>query len=586
MQGYPVRSGIFFALICSLLLLLPSSIPMTAAVWNQPDPDKSGWVEKKIAQMTLDEKIGQMFMVGFQNGDQPAREVNEQVQKLILEEHVGGIILFDRNVENPWQVAGLTRRLQQLSLTSSPGIPLLISMDQEGGKIVRMREGVTVFPGNMAIGATRDSSLAYRAGRITGEELRAMGINMNLAPVLDVNNNAKNPIIGVRSFAGDPVLAARMATANLKGYRQGGVLTAVKHFPGHGDTTTDSHIDVPTVPHSLKRLEKVELVPFQKAIEQGVDAVMSAHITFPAIDDTPGLPGTLSKKVLTGLLREKMGYHGVIITDDMEMGAIVENFGADEAAVRAVKAGADMILVSHDLTRQRQSIRSVKKAVKKGDISEDRIDRSLRRILKLKTEKLGERAVLHQPKVEISQVDDGVGTEEHQRQALRIAEAALTQVRDHSDHLPLNPKKTPRVLALSPNHADVLGKAFASRGFRPVTRSIDPDPDSSVIRRLSREAARADAIVIGTSQAGKHPSQADLVQELEATGKPVIVLGLDTPYDLLSFPRVSTYLALYSSNPVALRAAVKGITGEIPITGKLPVEIPGMYPAGHGRTQP
>ena len=218
--------------------------------------------------------------------------------------------------------------------------------------MTEIREGVTQFPGGMTLGASGNPDLARRSGRVVGDELRGMGINMNLAPVLDVNNNPKNPVIGIRSFSGDPHQVVDMASAQIQGYHDGGVLTVVKHFPGHGDTSTDSHIDLPTVTHSMDRLNRVELVPFKEVLNR-TDAVMSAHITFPALDDTPGLPGTLSHKVLTGLLRERLGYDGVIITDDLEMGAIVDNFSAKEAAVRAVKAGADILLISHDLTRNR-----------------------------------------------------------------------------------------------------------------------------------------------------------------------------------------------------------------------------------------
>lgn len=582
MKGYSIGRGIIFCLMSFILFMIQSSTPVSSISWFQPDPREKDWVDQTLSRMTLAEKVGQMFIVGFQNGNQPALEANDQIKRLIREEHAGGVILFDRNLEGPRQVTGLTRDLQQLALSSSPGIPLFISVDQEGGKVVRLREGVTVFPGNMALGATNDLSLSQVAGHITGKELRALGINMNMAPSLDVNNNAKNPIIGVRSFGQDPQKTAEMAIAHLQGYQEGKVLTVVKHFPGHGDTTLDSHIDVPTVPHEMTRLEQVELVPFKKAIAKGVDAVMSAHITFPAIDDRKGLPGTLSPKVLTGLLRERLGYDGVIMTDDMEMGAIVENFGSDDATLQAVKAGADIILVAHDWTRQKKSIEALKQAVQKGEISEKRIDQSVRRILKLKAERLGEQAIIRQPIPDLKRGVQEAGSPQNRKQAQKVADHAVTLVRDNAQQLPLNPEVSRRVLTISPVNAKVMGDALKKRGFQPITRSIEAKPEASVIASLTQEAADVDAVVIGTSQAQLHEEQAQLVNSLEATGTPVIVLGLDTPYDLTAIPGANIYLALYSSNTVALEAGVEAITGRIPIRGKLPVEIPGMYPLGHG----
>ncbi|MFC4077028.1 beta-N-acetylhexosaminidase [Salinithrix halophila] len=531
--------------------------------------------------MTLEEKVGQMFIVGFQNGDRPAREMNRQANILIRKDHVGGIILFDRNIGTPRQVGHLTNQLQDTALAVSPQIPLFVSVDQEGGKVARIREGVTNFPGNMALGAARDEELAYQAGRVIGEELRAMGINMNLAPSLDVNNNPANPIIGVRSFSGDPSLTSVMAKANLRGYREGNVLSVIKHFPGHGDTSMDSHVDMPTVDHPFSRLNRVELVPFKSAIREGVDAVMSAHITFPSIDDTPGLPGTLSKKVLTGLLREKLGYDGVIMTDDMEMGAIVENFGSAEAAVRAVKAGADIVLVCHDLTRQQQSIHAVIDAVKKGEISEKRIDHSLQRILRLKAKKLGEHAILHQPKSRTDQMAGKVNTPENRKWAAQAAQMAITPVRNERGVLPLDPRLSGEILAVSPTGAEELGKALKGEGFQTGVRSISMQPKPEEVQQLVHDAASADVVILGAFQWRVNDAQAKLAAELKKTGKPLIVLGLDTPYDLMAASGVKTYLALYSSQPVSMRAAARVIAGRARAEGKLPVRVPGMYPLGY-----
>ncbi|MDR6227433.1 beta-N-acetylhexosaminidase [Desmospora profundinema] len=539
------------------------------------------WVERKLQEMSVEEKVGQLFMVGFHNGDQPALEMNEQAITLIEEYHAGGVILFDRNVDTPEQVARLNRDMQAKARESSTGVPLFISIDQEGGKVLRIRDGVTLFPGNMALGAAGDPELSSQTGKVMGKELRLMGINMNLAPSLDVNNNDQNPIIGVRSFSGDPNQVAELGVAQMKGFREGGVLSVVKHFPGHGDTDSDSHVDLPTVAHSMERLDQVELKPFKKALDAGVDAVMSAHITFPAIDDTPGLPGTLSPQVLTGLLREEWGYDGVIITDDMEMGAIVDNFGAGDAAVRAVEAGADILLVAHDWNRQKESIQAVIQAVEAGEISEKRIDQSVRRILQLKAKPLGKASILDQSDLEPSGGLEELADPEHAELAARVAEEAVTLVRDPAKQLPLSPSQTPRMLILTPAHADEWERAFQGAGFDAEARSVPLQPDPMERQAAYEGVAAFDTVVVALSQAQMRPEQQELVTGLRHTGKPVIAVGLDTPYDVSVLPADLAYLTAYSSQPVSIRAAVDVLTGETEPKGTLPVEIPRLYPRGH-----
>jgi beta-N-acetylhexosaminidase len=579
--GYVAR-GVWVLMVIAFLVLTPASSPGVSSDNGKPDRGDPDWVEERIRQMTLEQKVGQMFMVGFSNpGDQPAYDINEQIRTLIQEKHVGGVILFGRNVQTPDQVGQLTGELQRLALSSPPGLPLLVAIDQEGGSIVRIREGVTLFPGNMALGATRDPDLAYEAGRITGLELRAMGINMNLAPVVDLNNNARNPVIGARSFGEDPSWVARMAAAHIRGHHAGSVLTAVKHFPGHGDTAVDSHVDLPTIAREREQLEKADLVPFRRAIAQGADAVMSAHVTFPAFEPSD-LPATLSRRVLTGLLRNELGFDGVIITDDMEMGAIAQRFGSAKAAVRAIQAGADMVLVCHTLSVQQESIDAVTQAVRDGKISEERIDQSVRRILKLKSKRLGSSSILQKPQGEEDRVAERVGRKDFAEVARKVAQRAITLVRDDEGLLPLNPQKQSRILVLSVEGAAELGKALQKQGFDPVVREIGTSPGGQEILELSGMAVEADAVVLGTFRAQMHPEQGDLVRALRATRKPVIVLGLDTPYDPMAFPEGGTYLALYSSHPVSLEAAAKAVAGKIPLSGRLPVAIPDMYPSGHG----
>ncbi|SDX47318.1 beta-N-acetylhexosaminidase [Marininema mesophilum] len=580
MKIIPIAKRWGWVLICALLIVVPGANHWIKSSLERPKIQDEDWVDKTIDQMTLEEKVGQLFIVGFHNGDAPAYEMNQQAKRLISQKYVGGIILFDRNVGTPRQVGELSNQLQRTAQTSSSGIPLLISVDQEGGAVARLKQGVTLFPGNMVLGASRDEKLAYQAGKVTASELRAMGINMDFAPSLDINNQPANPIIGVRSYGSDPTLVSKMGIAQMRGFRDGNVLSVVKHFPGHGDTSTDSHIGLPTVDQPYSRLNNVELRPFKAAIKADADAIMSAHITFPAIDPTPGLPGTLSKKVLTGLLRERLGYQGVIITDDMEMGAIIKNYGTAEATVRAVKAGADLILISHDLTRQEQSINAVLNAVHKGIISEKRINDSLRRILKMKAKKLDKDAIVKSPMASVHQIKNRVGTSENKSWALRVAQQGSTLIRNQKHVLPLSAQKTPELLVASPVEAEEMGKAFQKRGFQTSVRSLDPKMDAKQVAKLRLDAKEMDAIILGAYQWKTHPDRARLAQAFEKTGKPVVVVGLDTPYDLMAAPHVKTYLAVYGYRPVSMEAAAEVITGTSKAKGRLPVSIPGLYPAG------
>ncbi|SEM69711.1 beta-N-acetylhexosaminidase [Lihuaxuella thermophila] len=571
--------GMALSLIAGILTTTVACSPEPTRTFSEAGPD---WVETKLNEMSLDEKIGQMFLVGFK-GDlgTSATSVSDHARKMIEDYHVGGIILFDRNIRDPEQVGQLNNDLQKLALSSSPNIPLFISVDQEGGKVARITEGVTEFPGNMALGATRDPALAYEAGKRMGSELRAMGINLNLAPSLDVNNNPQNPVIGVRSFSDDPKLVAGLGTSIMRGFRDGNVLTAVKHFPGHGDTKLDSHIDLPQVPHSMERLEKIELVPFRAAVENDPDMVMTTHITFPAMDPTPGLPATLSKKVLTDLLRNRWGYQGVIITDDMEMGAIAEHFGTGVAAVRAIQAGADVILVGHSLNKQEKAIETVKQAVEKGMISEERIDESVRRILTLKAKRLPGGSIIANPYASIQEIPRQTSQPETAALSLRIAERSVTLVEDKQKLLPLNPAEVPNLLVLTAAKPKTFGQVLTEQGFQATVVPISK-LEKEQIPGLVKKAEQTDAVMVGASGIEPDSAQAELVLRLKATGKPVVVVGLDTPYDINALPKDTTYIAAYGSTYPTLQAVAKAMTGKIPFVGRLPVTVSQTFPFGAG----
>lgn len=378
-----------FLILLSLLLII--SYPITAADnnyhkgFNLVNFFKSGanyLIDYKLKNMSLEEKVGQLFQVGFQS-----KSIDREIKDLIENYHIGGVIYFTRNIENLEQTASLSKNLQELALDSGAGIPLFISVDQEGGKVRRIKD-LTYFPANIEIGATGDKELSRKAAAVTAKELKGLGINVNLAPVLDVNNNPANPVIGERSFGADPILVAEMGVAYIKGLQAEGIIATAKHFPGHGDTAVDSHFDLPVINHSRERLDQVELYPFKKAIEAGVDSIMVAHIYFSTIESEAGIPATLSKAVLNDLLREDLNFEGVIITDDLEMGAITNFFGTAAGAVKTIEAGSDIVLISHSYDKQKQAIEAVIAAVENGRISEKRIEESLRRIIKLKGKRI------------------------------------------------------------------------------------------------------------------------------------------------------------------------------------------------------
>ncbi len=334
-------------------------------------------INAMLKEMSPRRKIGQMMMVGV-----PGTEMTPAARSMIENFAPGGIILFGYNLSSRDKTAAFIADMQKAAIQTE-GIPLFISIDQEGGRVRRIIDGVTQFPGNMPLGVVNDTDLAYRAARILGIELRMMGVNMNLAPAVDVNNNPENPVINTRSFGSDPAVVAAMGRAYIRGLQESRCMAVGKHFPGHGDTDSDSHHVLPVINYGLEHLKKVELPPFAAAIDENVSAIMSAHISYPSIlgDDAPA---TLSEKMLRGLLREEMGHKGLVITDDMEMNAVSKIMDIGEAAVRSVEAGTDIILISTCGQSVARIHAALEKAVSEGRLSEKRIDESLRRIIAAK----------------------------------------------------------------------------------------------------------------------------------------------------------------------------------------------------------
>jgi beta-N-acetylhexosaminidase len=532
---------------------------------------------EEITRLSLEEKVGQMFMCGF-HGLEPTVEI----QTLIEKYHVGGVIYFRRNVDEPEQIAKLSQALQQVK-SNALNIPHFVAIDQEGGMVSRIDKQVALAPGAMALGAARSEEAAYETARITGRELRMMGINMNFAPSVDVNNNSHNPVIGVRSYGEDPELVAKLGAAAVRGYQEERVSATIKHFPGHGDTDVDSHLGLPTVPHHMERLEQLELYPFAQ-LAADVDAVMSAHVIFPAYE-AEHKPGTVSHKVMTELLRDKLGFEGLIVTDCLEMHAISKEYGIPQGAVMAIEAGADLILVSHTYTEQAAAVKAVIEAVRSGRIAESRIDASVERILSLKQRR---------------QMDDFMeigpdfaalfGLPADWETIRKVSEQSITLVKD-ADQLPLEnqpvlviwaePRESTEVVEIIEQDM-TLGQAM--RGYfshvEEIKIGLQPSPED--IEQILTTSGAFKQVVVATHNpvARLNSGQVELVKQLHArSGLRLIVAATRNPYDLNEFPEIPTYLCSYENRPMAMQSLAKVLAGRIKAQGKLPVSLSKAYPA-------
>ena len=440
-------------------------------------------------------------------------------------------------------------------------VPLFIGIDQEGGWVIRLREGATVLPGNMALGATNSTALAERAGEITAVELGAVGVNLNFAPVIDVNNNPDNPVIDRRSFGESPELVSRLGVPYIRGLQRKGVLATAKHFPGHGDTTVDSHFDLPTVNHDRERIHALELQPFRAAIDADVAAIMTAHIVYPAFD--PDRPATLSPTILTDLLRKELGFDGLLITDDMEMKAIDDRYRSGEAAVMAVEAGADIVMVLWTPAKQLEVFDALLSAVKSGRVSQARLDQSVKRILKSKE------AAFDRRFVDVGAVGETVGTNAHKQLAQTIASRAITVVRNRDNLLPLKLETETSVLIL--NESSTLFESFKAHHPNTVEVRIPEKPQvEGILPQLIAQTGDADVVIAGII----NDEQAALVQQISiAITTPVIAIALGSPYTLRGCPDVSASLAAYDIHDASVSAAVEVIVGAREAQGKLPIQL-------------
>ncbi|MCX2925367.1 glycoside hydrolase family 3 protein [Streptomyces sp. NEAU-W12] len=559
-----------------------------------------------LSRMTLEEKVGQLFVMrvyGHSATEPDQADIDANLEEIgvrtaaeLLEKYrVGGIIYFTwaHNTRDPHQIASLSNGIQQASLGLPRGLPVLISTDQEHGAVARVGAPATLFPGAMAVGAGGSRSDARALGRIAGRELRALGIRQDYAPVADVNVNPANPVIGVRSFGSEPRAVARLVAAEAAGFRQSGVAATAKHFPGHGDTAVDSHTGFPVITHSREQWERLDAPPFRAAIAAGIDSIMTAHLMVPALDASED-PATLSRPILTGILREELGYDGVVVTDSLGMEGVRTKYGDDRVPVLALKAGVDQLLNPPSLD---VAWNAVLKAVRDGELTEARLDESILRVLRLKAG-LG---LFEDPYASPGGVDRTVGTRAHRAAADRIAERSTTLLVNEGRVLPLSRRRQPRLLVVGADPASpsgttgpptgVLAGALGELGFTATALSTGTAPSAATIDRAVTAAGEADAVVVGTYNVTATSSQRTLVERLLATGRPVVAVAIRNPYDVAHLPAVPAYLATYSWTDVELRAAARVIAGRVEPRGTLPVPVQRaddpaavLYPVGHGLT--
>ena len=561
--------------------------PPRATPATRPPP--LTWAQRTLARMTLREKVGQLMMPFVLGNFAPeGSETHDRIVNIIEEESVGGLIM---SVGSPSEVAVKLNDLQNHSK-----YPLLVAADLETGAGFRFRGavhiptnialgGATTFPSLMAFGATGDPRHAYQLGRITALEARAMGVHVPFAPVLDVNNNPDNPIINIRSFGEDPNAVADLGVALVRGLQDYGAVATGKHFPGHGDTGTDSHLALPIIQVGRERLDAIELVPFRAAIAAGIQGIMTAHIAVPAISGET-IPATVSHRVLTGLLRAEMGFDGIVFTDAMDMAAVTRLFPRGEAAVRAVLAGADVILMPNDV---KQAIDAIVLAIDEERLTEGRIDESVRRLLRLK-EDLG---LAEERSVPLEMIPQVVGVPQHVEMAREVAERSITLIRNERNLLPLLGTRRARVMSVSfRNPGDVLsGRYFDSRLRetypRLVTRSVDEGTNSEAYQDLLSRARRSDLVVVSvySNYAGRvelPDATMEFVSELARRRVTHVVISFGNPYLISLLPDARVYLLAWSSAQVSQQAAADALFGDIAITGRSPTGMDPFFAVGDG----
>lgn len=505
--------------------------------------------------MDITYAVGQKMMAGF-----PGTEIDDDFKALVREYKIGNVILFRRNIESREQLARLCVALRELILTET-GTEPLIAIDQEGGVVTRLSDDMLNIPGGMALAAAGGNA-AFRAGLITARELRAAGVNFNLAPVLDVNSNPANPVIGVRSFGDDPEQASALALDFMRGTLQGGVMPCGKHFPGHGDTAVDSHLGLPLVEKGREELEQCEFYPFRKAIKAGIPAIMTSHVLFPALEPEK-LPATMSRRILTGLLREEFRFNGIIISDCMEMQAIARFYGTVEGATASIRAGADIVCISHTAELAREAARRIRADIESGALEQAELAASVEHIARAKQSLRSQQAG-----PDISE-EDAAEVREMLADSITLVHGPVPELGENPFFTGCGPVRASLVSSRvreTPEFAAYMADALG--GYAQVTSD---DPDAGEIAAAAQAAGRCSCIVLGTCNAHLKPGQQELMRALGSLGKPMIVVALRNPYDLLRMPERSAGIAAWEYTARSLQTLVPFLAGKREFKGKMPL---------------
>jgi beta-N-acetylhexosaminidase len=611
------RTPLRLATGLSVLMAAALGAPAATAGGGGPSGDAPyrGLIISTMKHMTLKQKVGQLFVIEVAGRDadnvsDAARSVNQALYgvdtpaQAIAKYQPGGVIYYttrvpctgcasDDNIGDPAQVATLSNGLQAAALAQPAKIPLQISVDQEGGALVaRFGPPTTQMPGAMALGADGSAEDARTSGAVIGAELKAVGVTQDYGVDSDVNINPNNPVIGVRSPGGDPALVSRIVTGEIQGFHDAGESAVSKHFPGHGDTGVDSHFGLPIVTHDLATFESTDLPPFKAAIAAGVDTIMTAHVVFPAVDPS-GAPATMSHKILTGVLRDELGFKGLIVTDALDMAGATSTYPPDVAPVQAILAGADQLLIPPKMDT---AYGAVLDAVRNGTISEQRLDESVYRILLHKYQ----HGIFQHPFVDAAAAPSSQGTPEHLAAAQAVTDRTTTLVKNDGGMLPLtDAPQHVLVTGWGVNTTSVMGDEFRRRSASTQVFQTGTTPSDSLIDQAVAAAADKDLVVVSTYNAwgldattgqptAQDVAQTKLVRALLATGKDVVVTAMRNPYDVAAFPEAPAVLDAYGYTGDSIASLVKAIYGEINPTGRLPVVVPNtdgsgvLYPIGYG----
>jgi beta-N-acetylhexosaminidase len=592
-----------YLLLVSFMIIL-SSLYLHAQSKFRPSEEDWKWADEKLKKMSLDEKVGQLVHIGINARFLPQDSWEfQQLKRQVVENKIGGIIFF---VGPVYETVHLMNRMQEFA-----DIPLLISADFETGVGMRL-EDTTVFPWNMAIAATGNPEFARKQGEIIARESKALGVHQVFAPVVDVNNNPENPVINVRSYGEDPKEVAKFAIAFIEGLQNGGVIATAKHFPGHGNTNIDSHRGLPVIKVSRERLDEYELYPFREVIKAGVASVMISHISLPELDsekiapledrykaayteeevivEDAKVPATLSKKIVTDILKKEMGFDGLIVTDAMDMSGLTIYFNQDEAAVRAIEAGADIILKPANTN---EAIRGIREAILSGRLSEERINESVRKQLAWKHH-LG---LTKQKTVPLDAIDRIVSNQSSRQLAMEIAENAITLVKNEDKLLPLAKDKKIFFLAITnQDMPEFVGEEFVKvlrrKSFANLRLGLINDRTTQEgVQKIAEEIARSDIVLAGffvrvrsgARNSIEMPERGHkLLETLIAEKKKIIGISFGNPYLLRGFPSLGTYIVAYGDMPSLQNATARALIGEIDFKGKLPITIMPEFPKGTG----